>query len=178
MMGFTEVYKYILSYFGIGFLGVGILLSIVLIIPAFYWLFTALAHNKGALVFRRILVMFAVVYISFSYSRSPSFFEIAGWWKTVFLGGFAFAFIVHFLRLDIARIDRRRDRALAWISAVWFGLLIFSEALLVSWATYQVWVLYFFMGSAGILCGSITGRTFVQTARRKINETAQAASGQ
>lgn len=176
MMGFVEVYRHILSYFGIGFLGVGILLSIVLIIPAGYWLFTALAFNKGAVVFRRMLVLLAVLYISFSYVRSPSFYEIAGWWKTVCLAGFVLAVVVHFLRMDIARIDRRRDRGLAWLSVAWFGLLIFSEALLVSWAIYQVWVLYLFMGAAGILCGSITGRTLVQTARRNIDEAAQAST--
>lgn len=170
MMGFAEVYKYILSYFGIGFLGIGILLSIVLIIPAGYWLFSALAMNKGAVVFRRMIVLIAVIYLSFSYVRTPSFYEMAGWWKSAFLTGFALAAIVHFLRMDIARVDRRRDRALAWLSMIWFGLLIFSEALLVSWAAYQVWVLYLFMGMAGVLCGSIIGRTFVQTARRKISE--------
>lgn len=177
-MGFTEIYGYILSYFGIGILGLGILLSLGLIIPACYWLFTSLAVNKGSVVFRRMLVMFAVIYISFSYLGSPAFYEAAGWWKITFLGAFILGFIVPVLRMDIVRRDRRRDRGLAWISGAWWTLLVFSEALLVSGATHQVVVLYLFIGIAGILCGSMIGTTIAQTARRKIAESAQVAEGQ
>ena len=176
-MGFTEIYGYILSYFGIGFLGIGILLSIGLIIPACYWLFTSLAVNKGSVVFRRMLVMLAVIYISFSYLGSPAFYEAAGWWKITFLGTFILGFIVPVFRMDIVRLDRRRDRGLAWISSAWWILLVFSEALLVSGAPHQVVVLYLFIGIAGILCGSMIGTTLAQTARRKIAESAQAAGG-
>lgn len=177
-MGFTEIYGYILSYFGIGFLGLGILLSVGLIIPACYWLYTALAVNKGSVVFRRLLVMLAIIYFSFSYLHSPSFYEVAGWWKLTFLGAFILGFILPVLRMDIIRPNRRRDRALAWLSGAWWGLLVFSEALLVSGAPHQAAVLYLFIGVAGILCGGMIGTTFVETARRKIAESAQAAGGQ
>ncbi|HBB17852.1 MAG TPA: hypothetical protein DCZ97_12955 [Syntrophus sp. (in: bacteria)] len=177
-MGFTEMYSYILSYFGICFLGLGILLSMGLIIPACYWLFTTFAVNEGSVVFRRLLVMLAVIYISFSYLGTPSFYEAAGWWKTTFFGAFILGFIVPVLRMDISRLDRRRDRGLAWISGVWWSLLVFSEALLVSEASHQAMVLYLFTGVAGILCGVTIGTTFAQTARRKIAESAQATGGQ
>ena len=70
-MGFVEVYKYILSYFGIGILGIGILLSIGLIIPACYWLFTCASANRGAAVFRRVMLVLVIMLISFSYVRAP-----------------------------------------------------------------------------------------------------------
>jgi hypothetical protein len=173
-MGFSEVYKYILSYFGIGFLGIGILLSIGLIIPACYWLFTSLSVNKGAVIFRRILVMFAVMYISFYYLRAPSFYEIGGWWRITFLISFIIGFIAPVLRLDIVQPDQQKDRGIAWISGVWWFLLIFSEALLVSGAPHQAFVLYPFMIVTGILCGGMIGITVVQTAKRKISESAEA----
>ena len=173
-MGFSEVYKYILSYFGIGFLGIGILLSIGLIIPACYWLFTSLSVNKGAVIFRRILVMFAVMYISFFYLRSPSFYEIGGWWRITFLISFIIGFIAPVFRLDIARPDCRSDRGIAWISGGWWFLLIFSEALLISGAPHQAFVLYPFMVVTGILCGGMIGITVAQIAKRKISESAEA----
>ncbi|PKN53519.1 MAG: hypothetical protein CVU55_02535 [Deltaproteobacteria bacterium HGW-Deltaproteobacteria-13] len=177
-MGFFETYSYILSYFGIGFLGLGILLSIALIIPACYWLFTSLSVNQGSVAFRRIILMFVVTYISFAYLRSPSFYEIMGWWKTTFLITFIIGFIVPVLRMDIARPDRKKDRGIAFISGAWWSLLIFSEALLVSGASYQVVVLYLFTGISGILCGGMMGTTFAQTARRKISESVPATGAQ
>lgn len=173
-MGFAEVYKYILSYFGIGLLGIGILLSIGLIIPACYWLFTSVSLNKGAVIFRRILLMLAIMYISFSYLRAPSFYEIGGWWKTTFWVSFIIGFIVPVLRLDIVRPDGQGDRSIAWISGVWWFLLIFSEALLVSGTPHQSFILYPFMIVTGILCGGMMGITSAQTAKRKISESAGA----
>lgn len=173
-MGFAEVYKYILSYFGIGFLGIGILLSIGLIIPACYWLFTSVSVNKGAVVFRRILLMLAIMYISFAYLRAPSFYEIGGWWKTTFWAAFIVGLIVPVLRLDIARPDRQKDRGMAWIAGVWWFLLIFSEALLVSGAPHQAFVLYPFTIVTGIFCGGMIGLTVAQTAKRKVSESTEA----
>ncbi|MBN1472167.1 MAG: hypothetical protein JW925_10335 [Syntrophaceae bacterium] len=173
-MGFAEVYKYILSYFGIGFLGIGILLSVGLIIPACYWLFTSVSVNKGAVVFRRILLMLAIMYVSFSYLRAPSFYEIGGWWKTTFWATFVIGFIVPVFRLDIARPDRRKDRVIAWMSGVWWTLLIVSEALLVSGATLQAFILYLFIVVTGLLCGGMMGTTVAQTAKRKISESTEA----
>ncbi|MBN1363700.1 MAG: hypothetical protein JW976_02745 [Syntrophaceae bacterium] len=173
-MGFSEVYKYILSFFGIGFLGIGILLSICLIIPACYWLFTSVSFNKGAVVFRRIFVMLAVMYISFSYLRAPYFYEIGGWWKITFWLSFIIGFIVPVLRLGIVRLNRQRDRGIALISSVWWTLLIFSEALLVSGTPHQAFILYPFMIVTGILCGGIMGITVAQTAKQKISKSAEA----
>ncbi len=173
-MGFAEVYKYILSYFGIGFLGIGILLSIALVIPACYWLFTSVAINKGTVIFRRILLMLVIMYISFSYLRAPFFYEIGGWWKTTFWAAFVISFIVPVLRLDIARSDHHKDRGIAWMSGAWCLLLIFSEALLVSGMPHQAFVLYPFIIMTGVLCGSMMGITVAQTAKRKISESIEA----
>ncbi len=173
-MGFAEVYKYIISYFGIGFLGIGILLSIGLIIPACYWLFISVSVNKGSVVFRRIFLMIVIMYISFAYLRAPSFYEIGGWWKTTFWAVFVIGFIAPVLRMDIARSDRQKDRGMAWISGVWWFLLIFSEALLVSGAPHQAFVLYPFIIVSGVLCGGMMGVTVAQTAKRKISESTEA----
>lgn len=173
-MGFSEIYSFILSYFGIVLLGAGIMLSIALIVPACHWLFISLSVNNGAVAFRRIIVMLTVMYLTFSYLRSPSFYEVAGWWRTTFFATFVIGFMVPALRLDIVRPDRKRDRGIAIISVVWWMLLIFSEALLISGALLQTFILYPFTAVAGILCGSMMGVTVAQTARRKISESAQA----
>ena len=176
-MGFAEVYGHILSYFGIGFLGLGILVSICAIIPACYWIFSSLSNNRGSLVFRRMLVILAVFYISFSYLRSPVFFEAAGWWKVTFFSAAVIGFIVPLLRLDMAGPERRSDRGIAMVSGLWWGLLVFSEALLVSGAPHQVIVLYLFTGVAGLLCGGTLGSTLARTARRRPSEAAPTAEG-
>lgn len=175
-MGFAEVYKYILSYFGIGFLVIGILLSIGLIIPACYWLFASVSVNKGAVVFRRILLMLAIMYISFAYVSAPSFYEIGGWWKTTFWAAFIIGFMVPVFRIDIIRLDRQQDRAVAMISGLWWILLIFSEGLLVSGVPYQAFILYLLIGVAGIFCGGMIGTTVAQTAKRKMSESSETAS--
>ncbi len=174
-MGFLETYGYILSYFGIGLLGLGILLSICGIIPACYWLFASVSANRGFVVFRRLLVMLAVILVASSYVRSSSFYEAAGWWKTTFLGTFLLSFFVPVLRMDRVHLDRRADRGLAMISGLWWGILVFSEALLVSGLAQQTIVLYLFVGVTGILSGSILGTTFARTARQKMAESTQAA---
>jgi hypothetical protein len=175
-MGFAEVYKYILSYFGIGFLSIGILLSIGLVIPACYWLFTSVSVNQGAVVFRRILLMLAIMYISFSYVRAPSFYEIGGWWKTTFWAAVVVGFLVPVFRIDIIHFDRKQDRAIAVISGLWWILLIFSEALLVSGVPYQAFILYLFVAVAGILCGGMIGTTVAQIAKRKRSDSSEATS--
>jgi hypothetical protein len=174
-MGFFETYGYILSYFGIGLLGLGILISIVGIVPACYWLFTSVSVNRGPVIFRRILVMIAVIFIASSYVRSPSFYEAAGWWKTTFFAAFLLGFFVPVLRMDLDRLDRRADRGIAMISCLWWGILVFSEALLISGVIHQAMVLYLFVRMTGILSGSILGTTFARTARQKIAESTQTA---
>jgi hypothetical protein len=174
-MGFIETYSNILSYFGIGFLGVGILVSICGIVPACYWLFTSAAANRGSVVFRRILVMLAVILVSFSYLGSPSFYEAAGWWKVTFLGALILGFIIPVLRTDLLRLDRRTDRGIAIISGVWWGILVFSEALLVSGAPHQIVVLYVFVAVTGMFSGGILGTTTARIARQKMVESAGAA---
>lgn len=174
-MGFIETYGYILSYFGIGLLGLGILISICGIVPACYWIFTSVSANRGPVVFRRVLVMLAVIYVTSSYVRSPSFYEAAGWWKTTFFAAFLIGFFVPVLWMDRVRLDCRTDRGIAMISCLWWGILVFSEALLVSGVPHQAIVLYLFVGVTGVLSGSMLGTTFARTARQKMAESTQSA---
>jgi hypothetical protein len=172
-MGFIEIYGYILSYFGIGLLGLGILISICGIIPACYWLFTSVSVNGGPFVFRRILAMLALIFVASSYLHSPSFYEVAGWWKTTFFGTFILGFLVPVLRTDLVHLDCRTDRGIAMLSGLWWGILVFSEALLVSGAPQQAIVLYLFTAVTGFLSGGILGTTLARIARQKMAEPAQ-----
>jgi hypothetical protein len=174
-MGFIETYGYILSYFGIGLLGLGILISICGIIPACYWIFTSVSTNRGPAIFRRVLVMTAVIFVASSYVHSTPFYEAAGWWKTTFFAAFLPGFLVPVLRMDLVRLDRRADRGLAMVSCLWWGILVFSEALLISGVLHQAIVLYLFVGMTGILSGSTLGTTFARTARQKMAESTQTA---
>jgi len=177
-MGFAEAYSYILSYFGIGLVGLGILISICGIIPACDWLFRSLSGNGGPVIFRRLLAMLTVIFVSSFYLGSPAFYEIAGWWKTTFLGGFALGFAVPVLRADLLQLDRRTDRSLSIIAGIWWGILVFSEALLVSGAPHQAVVLYLFAAVTGILAGGTLGITVTRTARQKMAEPAEASGKQ
>jgi len=174
-MGFVEVYKYILSYFGIGILGIGILLSIGAIVPACYWLFTCASANRGAAVFRRIMLALVIILISFSYVRAPFFYEIHGWWKVTFWAAFAVGLLVPVFTADISRADRRPSRGIIIMSCLWWVMLILSEDLLVSGMPYQALTLYIFIAVAGLLCGTMIGTSVSQTLKGRISESKGAA---
>ncbi|HOE80636.1 MAG TPA: hypothetical protein PLC37_00205 [Smithellaceae bacterium] len=174
-MGFVEVYKYILSYFGIGILGIGILLSIGLIIPACYWLFTCASANRGAAVFRRVMLVLVIMLISFSYVRAPFFYEIHGWWKVTFWLAFAAGVLVPVFMADTGPADRRPSRMIIIMSCLWWVMLIFSEALLVSGMPYQAVTLYIFIAVGGLFCGTMIGTSVSQTLKGRISESQGAA---
>jgi VanZ family protein len=174
-MGFVETYGHILSYFGIGLLGLGILVSIFGIISACYWLFTSVSNTQGPVISRRLLVVLAVIAVSSSYLGSPSFYEVMGWWKTTIFGTFILGFMAPILRTDLVRLERRADRGIAMIAGIWWSILVFSEALLVSGAPNQAIVLYLFAAVAGIFAGSTLGVTVARTARMKMAGPAEAS---
>ena len=174
-MCFVEVYKYILSYFGIGILGIGILLSIGAIVPACYWLFTCASANRGAAVFRRIMLALVIILISFSYVRAPFFYEIHGWWKVTFWAAFAVGLLVPVFTADISRAGRRPSRGIIIMSCLWWVMLILSEALLVSGMPYQALTLYIFIAVAGLLNGTMIGTSVSQTLKGRISESKGAA---
>jgi hypothetical protein len=121
--------------------------------------------------------MLSVIFVASSYVGSPSFYEAAGWWKTTFFGAFLPGFFVPVLRMDLVRLDRRSDRGIAMISGLWWGILVFSEALLVSGVPDQAIILYLFVAVTGILSGGILGTTFARTARQRMTESTQTAGG-
>jgi len=177
-MGFIETYSHILSYFGIGLLGLGILISICGIIPACYWLFTSVSSNGGPVIFRRILVTLAVIFVSTSYLGSPSFYEVMGWWKATISGAFIVGFIATILRTDLVRLEQRTGRGIAIIAGIWWFVLVFSEGLLVSGAPHQAIVLYLFAAVTGIFAGGTLGTTVARTARMKMAGPAEASGKQ
>lgn len=171
-MGFTETCSHILSYFGIAFLGLAILISICVIIPACYWLFTSLSLNRGAVVFRRLLSLVVIGFISYSYLGAPFFYGMAQWRKTTFICALIAGVLIPVLRADRVRLERRSDRGLAMLSGLWWAILVFSEALLVSGVPGQAILLYFFMAVTGLLCGAILGTTTARLAKQVMTEPA------
>lgn len=176
-MQFAETYYYILSYFGIAFLGLAILVSICAVIPACYWLFSALSSNRGPAVFRRILALVVVCFISYSYLGSPLFYGIAQWRRTTILCAFIIGLLLPILRTDGVRLEKRTDRGLAMLSGLWWAILVLSEALLVSGVPGQAVLLYLFMAVTGLLCGAILGVTTARIAKQKVVEPATGAGG-
>lgn len=173
-MGFADTFLQLSSYLGIALLGVGILIALVGIIPALSWLFSAASESSGPVVFRRLLLVAVVLYISAVYLGSPVFYGMASWWKPAVIAGLVIGAAVPLLRADKAAGSRRRDRRIGILAALWWGLLVFSEALLVSDAPHQAAVLYLFGGAAGLLSGAALGSTVSGIARRRI----AAASGE
>ena len=165
-MGFTETWSYILSYFGIFFLGLAIFISICAVIPACYWLFSSLASNRGPMIFSRIVAFLVVAYITYSYLGSPFFYGIASWRRTTIISAFVVGLVVPLLRMGNLRLERRSDRGLAVLSSVWWGILVVSEALLVSGYAQQGLLLYLFMAATGLVCGAIFGSTIARLGRQ------------
>ncbi len=176
-MGFAETYYHILSYFGIAFLGLAILVSICAVIPACYWLFSALSSNRGPAVFRRLLALVVVGFISYSYLGSPFFYGIAQWRRTTILCAFIIGLLLPILRSDGVRLEKRTDRGLAMLSGLWWAILVLSEALLVSGVPGQAVLLYLFMAVTGLLCGAVLGVTTARIAKQKMVEPATGAGG-
>ncbi|HOQ40590.1 MAG TPA: hypothetical protein PLG94_00200 [Smithellaceae bacterium] len=167
-MGFLGTYGYILSIFGIIFLGLAILLSLFVIIPASYWLFSSLSSNRGPAVFRRLFAMLVIILVSSSYLNSPTFYGMAQWRKTTLIFSFIVGIVIPVLRIDLLRVDHSSDRVLAMLAGLWWLILVISEALLVSGVEGQSVLLYFFIAVTGILCGAILGTTAARIAKQKL----------
>lgn len=167
-MGFLGTYGYILSIFGIVFLGLAILLSLFVIIPASYWLFSSLSSNRGPAVFRRLFAMLVIILVSSSYLNSPTFYGMAQWRKTTLICSFIVGIVIPVLRIDLLRLDRSSDSVLAMLAGLWWLILVISEALLVSGVQGQTGLLYLFIAVTGILCGSILGTTAARIAKQKL----------
>jgi len=170
-MGFFATYGHILSYFGIAFLGLAILVSLCAIIPACYWLFSSLSSNRGPAVFRRLLTMVVISLVSSSYLGSPAFYGMAQWRKTTLICAFILGVAIPILRTDLIRLDRHSDRVLAMLAGLWWLILIVSEALLVSGVEGQSVLLYLFIAVTGILCGAILGTTAARVAKQKLDQS-------
>jgi len=167
-MGFLGTYGYILSIFGIIFLGLAILLSLFVIIPASYWLFSSLSSNRGPAVFRRLFAMLVIILVSSSYLNSPTFYGMAQWRKTTLICSFIVGIVIPVLRIDLVQLDRLSDRILASLAGLWWLILVISEALLVSGVEGQSVLLYFFIAVTGILCGAFLGTTAARIAKQKL----------
>jgi peptidoglycan/LPS O-acetylase OafA/YrhL len=167
-MGFLGTYGYILSIFGIVFLGLAILLSLFVIIPASYWLFSSLSSNRGPAVFRRLFAMLVIILVSSSYLNSPTFYGMAQWRKTTLICSFIIGIVIPVLRIDLLSLDRSLDRVLAMLAGLWWLMLVISEALLVSGVQGQSVLLYLFIAVTGILCGAILGTTAARIAKQKL----------
>ncbi len=167
-MGFLATYGHILSYFGIAFLGLAILVSLCAIVPACYWLFSSLSSNRGPAVFRRLLTMVVISLVSSSYLGSPAFYGMAQWRKTTVICAFILGIVIPVLRTDLVRLDRYSNRVLAMLAGLWWLILVVSEALLISGVSEQSVLLYLFMAVTGFLCGAIIGTTAARTAKQKL----------
>jgi len=167
-MGFLATYGHILSYFGIAFLGLAILVSLCAIVPACYWLFSSLSSNRGPAVFRRLLTMVVISLVSSSYLGSPSLYGMAQWRKTTVICAFILGVVIPVLRTDLVRLDRYSNRALAMLAGLWWLILVVSEALLISGVSEQSVLLYLYMAVTGFLCGTIIGTTVARTAKQKL----------
>ena len=167
-MGFFATYGHILSYFGIAFLTLAILVSLCAIIPACYWLFSALSSNRGPAVFRRLLTMVVIGFVSSAYLGSPVFYGMAPWRKTTLICAFILGVAIPVFRADLIRLNRHSDRVLAMLGGLWWLILVISEALLVSGVQGQSALLYLFMAVTGFLCGAILGTTVARTAKQKL----------
>jgi peptidoglycan/LPS O-acetylase OafA/YrhL len=167
-MGFLATYGHILSYFGIVFLGLAILVSLFVIIPASYWLFSSLSSNRGPAVFRRLFAMLVIILVSSSYLNSPTFYGMAQWRKTTLICSFIVGIVIPVLRIDLVQLDRLSDRILASLAGLWWLILVISEALLVSGVEGQSVLLYLFIVVTGILCGAVLGTTAARIAKQKL----------
>lgn len=166
-MGFLETYGHLLSYFGIAVLGIAILVSICAVIPACYWLFSALSSHRGSVVFRRLLAAIVIGFISYSYLGSAFFYGMAVWRRTTVISAFIVGLMAPVLLIARIDLEKRSSRGLAMLSGLWWALLVLSEALLVSGVAEQAVLLYPFMAVAGLLCGAILGSTAARMAKRQ-----------
>ena len=63
--------------------------------------------------------------------------------------------------------NRRPSKMIIIMSCLWWVLLIFSEALLVSGMPYQAVTLYIFIAVGGLFCGTMIGTSVSQTLKGK-----------
>jgi len=128
-------------------------------------------------VFRRLLALVVVGFISYSYLGSPFFYGIAQWRRTTILCAFIIGLLLPIIRSDGVRLEKRTDRGLAMLSGLWWAILVVSEALLVSGVQGQAVLLYLFMAVTGLLYGAVLGVTTARIAKQKMVEPAAGAGG-
>lgn len=128
-------------------------------------------------MFRRLLALVVVGFISYSYLGSPFFYGIAQWRRTTILCAFIIGLLLPIIRSDGVRLEKRTDRGLAMLSGLWWAILVVSEALLVSGVQGQAVLLYLFMAVTGLLYGAVLGVTTARIAKQKMVEPAAGAGG-
>jgi hypothetical protein len=164
-MGFTAAFTHILSYLGIGVLAIGILLSLAAIVPALSWLMASASATSGPVALRRIVLSIVIFQVTLLHLRSPSLYHPEAWLRTAMAAGFLLGCLAPLLALGSGRPPGRRHRGMAFLAASWWGLLLFSEALLVSGAAQQTVVLYLFAVTAGAFAGGSLGTLVTRIAR-------------
>lgn len=164
-MGFTATFTHILSFLGIAVLGVGILLALAAIVPALSWLRAAASGATGPVTMRRIALAAVVLHVTLLHLASLASYDPQAWLRSVTGAGFLIGCLVPVLGAGSGGATRRRHRGLVALAALWWALLVFSEALLVSGAPRLGVLLYLFAVIGGAFSGACLGTLVAYLAR-------------